>query len=451
MTTTSASSCALNDLDASVVHAELSPVSALLADRRALYRMAAELLSSDIEDAGLPDDLLDNPLVRFRLGEALAGRHSFSRADLVPAVDTIDNTHDVRSGPARLRVLAGPRADELLADGLAAIASAAGAARPPRLLTESHGERFHTAMAVVAEGLELARAVSPTLVDDLLAHVELLAILDPETSSGLVSASSRFFPGLVVIDAPATPLEVAEALVHEGAHEKFFDLAITRSFLGVEADSVGRFRPSWSAHEWPFEQVVAAWHAYTCMAQFGTDAGVTTGGRSVHRGSLLPVARRRAAEIGAWLLDKESHLLPDGRWLLHSLLGEPSPSEPTEFGPTELADGGYALDTHVRMARSGQAGRMLVARAVIPPELYWLNGDAVDVIGRLGDTPDALSPQQLTVALAACWDVDSDAARDRLSRAMSVLMTHSLLAVRVSEGNRCLAPVQSSSHSHSDP
>jgi hypothetical protein len=451
MTTMSAPASVLNDLDASVVHAALSPVPALLADRRALYRLAAELLSSDIEDAGLPDDLLDNPLVRFRLGEALAGRHSFSRADLVPAVDTIENTHDVRSGPARLRVLAGPRAHDLLADGLAAIATAAGVEGPLGLLTESDGERFHTAMAVLTEGLGLARAVSPTLVDDLLAHVELLAILDSQTASGVVSASSRFFPGLVVIDAPATPLEVAEALVHEGAHEKFFDFAMTHSFLSVEADSVRHFQPSWStASGWPFEQVVAAWHAYSCMAQFAVDAEVTAGARRAHRGSLLPVARQRAAEIGAWLVDQEHHLLADGRWLLHSLLGEQAPPESIGLGPTELPDGCYALDKHVRMVRSGQTGRMLVARAVIPPELYWLNGDVVDVIGRLGDTSDALSSDQLAVDLAARWNVDTAAARDRLSRAMPVLTANSLL-VGTRRGEGRLAPVESSFDSYANP
>ncbi len=89
-----------------------------------------------------------------------------------------------------------------------------------------------------------------------------------ETSGGVVSASSRYVPGIVLIDEPALPIEVAEALVHEGAHEKFFDLAITREFLDARAEDAEVFETSWSHARWPLEQTFAAWHAYTCLAQF---------------------------------------------------------------------------------------------------------------------------------------------------------------------------------------
>jgi hypothetical protein len=416
-----------SDIDASLVHAAIAPASTLLADRRALYRLAADLLGADVEEAELPDDLLDSPLVRFRIGEALAGRRSFSRADLAPAVAAMEKEHEVRHGPARLRVLAGPRAEELWADALRAIAEPAGIQPPPRPLTEVDGERFRSALGIVADGLKLARQISPTLVDDLLAHVELLAILDPATTNGLVSASSRFFPGLVVIDLPATPLEVAEALVHEGAHEKFFDLATTHSFLGVGAEPTNPFQPSWSTARFPFEQAMAAWHAYTCLAQFALDAGVSTSARPTHAGSLLPVARERSAEIGSWLLANENYLLPDARWMLRSLLGATAVA-PVEVPLATMPDGLYALDPRVRMARPGEAGRMLAAREGAPPELYWLDGDAADVLGLL--TLDARSTEQLAAELAERWDTDRRAAELRLSPALDVL-AHSLLTVRV--------------------
>ena len=45
-----------------------------------------------------------------------------------------------------------------------------------------------------------------------------------DPSGRLGSASAREFPGLVLFPEPQTALEVAEALIHEGAHQKFFDL-----------------------------------------------------------------------------------------------------------------------------------------------------------------------------------------------------------------------------------
>jgi hypothetical protein len=78
------------------------------------------------------------------------------------------------------------------------------------------------------------RTLPPCTLHAKINKEGLLVILDPATSGGLISASSRFFPGLILIDRPENPFNVAEALIHEGAPQKFFDLVITHDFLGAD-------------------------------------------------------------------------------------------------------------------------------------------------------------------------------------------------------------------------
>jgi hypothetical protein len=386
--------------DATAIHATFAPADAVLAERRALYRMAVELFVPGQEKPD--DDRLDNPLFRFRVGEALAGRARFEPGieDDLGGVVT-----QVRSGSARLPVATGSKTGELLGDALRIIqAFSLSAGAPPRPLTEADGEPFDEALATVAAGLAKARAVSPRLVDDLLPHVGLLVILDPATSGGLISASSRFFPGLILIDRPENPYDVAEALVHEGAHQKFFDLAITRDFLGADIAEDRRFHPSWSGADWPLDQAIAAFHAYACLAQFGEDVDRAGESDSLGANSLLASAREREAEIGAWLLDAESALEGDARWLLRAFLQEDTDSRGPE-GAT-APEGRYALDPLVRVAEMAGTGRTLLARPGSPPELHWLAGDATEVLDRLAGAPISaaeLEPEFLA-AFAALID-----------------------------------------------
>lgn len=386
--------------DAVAVHAVLAPADVLLAERRALYQLAAELFVPGQEK--LADARLDNPLFRFRVGEALAGRAAFD-----PTVDDdLDGiVTDLWSGPARLRVATGSNAGELLRDALRIIQShSLSHSSPPRPLTETDGESFQRALATVAAGLAKAREVSPRLTDDLLPHIGLLAVLDPATSGGLISASSRFFPGLILIDRPENPFDVAEALIHEGAHQKYFDLAITHDFLGADIAEDRRFRPSWSGADWPLDQAIAAFHAYACLAQFAEDVATAGENGSPGPNSLLPSAREREAEIGGWLLDVEGALEADARWLLRSFLQE----DADPLGPegATAPEGRYALDPLLRVARMASTGRILLARPGSPPELHWLAGGATEVLDRLAAAPVSaaeLEPE-LLAALAALVD-----------------------------------------------
>ncbi|MTD57830.1 aKG-HExxH-type peptide beta-hydroxylase [Amycolatopsis pithecellobii] len=366
--------------DATVLHAELAPE--LLAERRALYQLAVELFWRDAPR--LPATRLDNPLFRFRVGEALADRVPFDPA----ATDDLDDV--VTEVGGQLKMAAGAGANDRLAAALRIIHGQSGApGKPPRLLTEAGGESFREAIEIIEAGLARLREVSPALARDLLPHTALLVVLDPATSNGLVSASSRLFPGLILIDKPSCPYDVADALVHEGAHQKFFDLAITRDFLGAETDD-RTFSPSWSGARWPLEQVVAAFHAYALMAQFAE--AVTTSGETGQLGpnSLLPFARTREIEIGQWLLGVEELLESDAQWLLRALLREDSAAIRTIDSANSVPDGQYALKPFVRMARMA-TGRMLLAGPGHPPRLVWLNRNAAEVVDQLGQEPLALS------------------------------------------------------------
>ena len=146
----------------------------------------------------------------------------------------------------------------------------------------------------------------------------------------------REFPGLILLPEPRCPSEVAEALVHEGAHQRFFDLALTRRVLGDGSPT--RFTPPWAPAgraPWPFEQCVAAFHAYCCLAF----AGALGGHPAPHTGSLLPVAAHRASVLGEWLHGHGEQLGPDGQSLIGRLTGREFalPPAPTD-APDALAD-----------------------------------------------------------------------------------------------------------------
>ncbi|NIH86052.1 aKG-HExxH-type peptide beta-hydroxylase [Amycolatopsis granulosa] len=376
--------------DATAVHAALAPAGAVIEERRALYRLGLELLAPGHEP--VPVTQLDNPLFRFRIGEALAGRMPFD-----PRIDDDlgARTTELPAGPFTIRVVTGT--DDRLAGAMRVIQTQSlPGRRPPQPLTGDD-----EALATVAAGLRKVREVSPALADDLLAHVGLLVVLDPATSGGLISASSRLFPGLILIDRPSSAYAVAEAVVHEGAHVKLFDLAITRNFLGADVAAGREFRPSWSVAVWPVEQVMAAFHAYTCLAQFADDVARRGEMGELGPDSLLTRARERATEIGRWLLGEQDALESDARWLLHTLLGDGGEPEPPSPVTRSICDGHYTLDPMVRLARIESTGRVLAGRPGTPPELHWLDGEAAELVVELSRAPAGRSLSEIGAGRAA--------------------------------------------------
>ena len=105
----------------------------------------------------------------------------------------------------------------------------------------------------------------------------------------VVSASSRHVPGLVLL-RPGGPLDVAEALIHEAAHQRLFDMAITRDLLRADADGQPGFPPSWRRVVWPVEQTLAAFHAYACLAELSRAVPAAERIASLGPHSVLPEA-----------------------------------------------------------------------------------------------------------------------------------------------------------------
>lgn len=398
---------------AHTLHARIAPADVLVDERRTLYRLAADLFVPGIE---LSDNLADHPIARFEIGRALAGHGDLD-------ITLMCEAESLAVRDVGVPLAAGSQAARVLEAPLRIIGPSGAALQP---LTEADGERFEAASRIVAEGVRLFRSLAPEVAEDLLAHVSMLAVLKRETSGGVVSASSRYVPGIVLIDEPSLPIEVAEALVHEGAHEKFFDLAITREFLDAHAEDVELFENSWSHARWPLEQTFAAWHAYSCLAQFSAVCdGVELGPLS-----LLPKAGERAREIGAWLLAREQDLLPTARWLLRAVVGAPAATESyvdvhaplIEVHENDL----FRVLPGVRY-RHAQSRRVVAGRATQPPEVFWLDGDAGWTLGQCCHDGAPKSFARLLIAANKAWMGDPDVVTLRLTAALTSLMRSSLV------------------------
>ncbi|WP_439663677.1 aKG-HExxH-type peptide beta-hydroxylase [Lentzea sp. HUAS TT2] len=390
-------------------------------ERRTLYRLAAEMFAPGTE---LSDNLADHPIVRYELGRALAGHGGVDPAQLaqVASMGVRDAGVLVASDPASAEVLEAPLR----------ITAPSGARPEP--LTEADGERFENVLAVVAEGVRLLRELAPDMAEDLLAHVSMLAVLKRETSGGLVSASSRYVPGIVLIDEPTLPMEVAEALVHEGAHEKFFDLAIAREFLDVSAEDADYFETSWSHVQWPLEQTFAAWHAYSCLAQFNASVGTEQLGSD----SLLLKARERADEIGEWLLVHEEDLRVDARWLLRALAGgavepsgeavAPSQVDGVTLPPEISEDCHFHPLPDVRYKRA-VTGRVVAGRVATPPEVFWLDEDASWTLSQWRNDRVAKTFGWMLARATEEWQADTAETAVRLEEALGSLLASSLVGM----------------------
>lgn len=293
----------------------------LLARRRALYSAALAFLNGNAVVTRDPEvEVLDNPLVRGEVAHGLAGAKS--PVALRPVGELAP---EVRRGGIRLVSVR----TAALAPVLARIGSQVrehGDQTEPVVLT-AEDPAYVRAAEVVDEGEALLESVVPEMARDLLAHVGLVAVL--EARGRLGSASLRDYPGLVLLPMPTCALEAAEALVHEGAHQKFFDLAIVTDVLapGVPEHPV---RPSWlpvTAPDWSFAQCAAAFHTYCLLAVLER---AVRGRYEMHQGSLLPHAAQRATELGSILRGGHALLGAEGRQLLGQFTGTTSAADLSE-------------------------------------------------------------------------------------------------------------------------
>jgi hypothetical protein len=262
---------------------------------------------------------------------------------------------------------------------LAANLGVSGRDKGIRLLLEPD-PGFPAASALVVAGLELAASISSSLVDDLLPHVAGFAMITGAEHGRLGSASLRDYPGLIVLPRPSSALEVAEALVHEGAHQLLFDLCVTCTMLGTSDSATPTFRPSWSPASrptWPLAQALAAFHAYTCLATFFQLINASDASTVVHDSSLLPQAAQRADEIGGWLVHHSEHLGTDGRDFVRLLRGT---TELSGRGSRRGDEPGVIVDFQADASRPTavrDCGEWtLVARRGSSIELFWIKSTA---------------------------------------------------------------------------
>ncbi|OLT17475.1 hypothetical protein BJF78_13245 [Pseudonocardia sp. CNS-139] len=363
-------------------HERIGSPAEIVQQRRALYAAVVELGSDNADQPEPTADVLDNPVVRGHLGALLTGRERFAPDALRPLSGMVAPGFGVEVGGYPVRLASAPGAAESLAAVVRRVADELarhGDENAGLTLVTIGDARLAEVYDVLVQGVRLAARVAPALALDLLPHVALFAVADVGAAQRLGSASAREYPGMILIPLPETPLEVAEALVHEGAHQKFFDFGMTRSMLGARTPEAPPFRPSWAppgAPPWPLEQAFAAWHAYSCLAAFDNalDASGEDTGR--HSDSLLRKAAERAGEIGSWLRSHGGYLGADAHLLIAAFAGFPPDegwvAEDVEADIRAAGDGGL-------LVRPCGSRTLVVRRDTF--DLWWV-ADEVDVTSR---------------------------------------------------------------------
>jgi hypothetical protein len=362
----------LSPTDLRDIHAAFGTAAALVEDRRAVYAAVVELVDGRT-DGGVPPDLLDSPPARAHLGTVIGAVARYRPDALVRLSELIGGAAEFVSATARTFVVADPSARGPLDSAIVHIARELGrhgTGADGIQLMLADDPAFAEASSKVVEGVRIAVKVCPELAEDLLPHVALFAIIRHGGTEYLGSASVRGFPGLVVVPRPSSAVEIAEALVHEGAHQKFFDLGITRSLLAADIHRAPSYSASWSgsaAPRWPLEQCAAAFHAYTCLATFYESVRESDLKDRLHDFSLLPSAEARAAELGEWLSGHEHFFGPDGRRFLAALAGRRPDLAPARSTAQELP----ASDAPTVRRQCGE--RALIARMDDHIALYWVS------------------------------------------------------------------------------
>ncbi|GAA3050289.1 hypothetical protein GCM10010464_13140 [Pseudonocardia yunnanensis] len=370
-------------------HALFGLPAEVIAQRRMLYRTLLEMLSGE-EPRPADVDILDNPATRGHLGAVLAGDEAFMPTKCFPLSELVVEGYTTSVEGCAVRLASTLSARKALAG---AVVKVSGELRrhgadpqESALVTTTGRPAAGSLFDRLVDGIELAVRMAPMLALDLLSHVSLFAVLTRDAAGRLGSASAREFPGLILLPEPETSLEVAEALIHEGAHQKFFDLATTRALFGARPSPAPTFTPSWAqpgAPGWPVEQTFAAWHAYCCLSAFHDSLN----GLDVHSDSLLPHAGERYPEIADWLLAHGECLGQDGHALLGAVTGRRpehiSTDVPVDLGrlSADIADGSLLV------REVGE--RALVARQSGRAELFWIRSETLGAHSKAGGRSSA--------------------------------------------------------------
>ncbi|MBV9012838.1 MAG: hypothetical protein JO272_12455 [Pseudonocardiales bacterium] len=171
-----------------------------------------------------------------------------------------------------------------------------------------------TDATVVRAAVELLDRVLPRLTAGVLQHVAYLAqVIGPDAFE---SASTRPIPSAVFVSEHcfSSPARLAEALLHEAVHHRFYDLQLTRSIFvrGYDTSTAPTIAPEWHARstvtEWPLDRGLAAAHVYvhlTAWFQLLVEHSPTAAQRQAAAESSTEVACRAHS-----LLDKIRAIAP---------------------------------------------------------------------------------------------------------------------------------------------
>jgi hypothetical protein len=126
----------------------------------------------------------------------------------------------------------------------------------------------------------LLATIVPRLWESARRHIRIVVAVG---NAPFKSGSDRRLPGAVFVAAAVLrhPELLSEALLHEGIHQKLYDIYLQAPVLetAYDADSSPRLRAPWhgdsdEAPNWPVDNVLAAMHVYAHLAVFRARQGL---------------------------------------------------------------------------------------------------------------------------------------------------------------------------------
>jgi hypothetical protein len=219
---------------------------------------------------------------------------------------------------------------------------------------------------MVESGIQLLALLMPSVSREMLAHVNLIAIvdyIDPRRRVGIErpdlfeSGSNDSVPGVLFLSPNAlrTSWNAAEAILHEACHQKVFDTACVdtvyrEDYLSATSE---RITALWNVPtpenpiEWTVDRALIACHVYAHLAVFFCACGASRqvleatygelGAQSPERA--FRRASDRAQYLGRQLLGPARHELgSSGRTWIQWLLDELWTKVDEEIEPSELVE-----------------------------------------------------------------------------------------------------------------
>lgn len=423
-------------------HRSLGSPDELVAQRRALYRLAAELLSLEgllVHDtSSLPEDSFDDPIIRLSIGlnMARAHQHTSGAQPIFDLPEPLAHDDVLLAEPSRLpkiRLIATPRGAAHVSPTLRILERHMSLQGQPaqglHLIEDWRSPRSQEILATVLEGLQLLDDLVEPLAFDLLSNSFLVAVI-PQTQRAPMSASLREAPGIIFIREPRVSLDAAEALLHEAAHQRFFDYVLLREM--IIGDTSSRWQPPWRppGTEWNLERMMAAAHTYACLTHLKNRLGRTRPDSKPSGGSLLDEARDRVGILLDAILSRVNETGSDAAQFFALLSGSDISVEPPyEASATrrwgELRGGVFRSAPGLHIRTQPGWSRSLVGRRGRPPELFWLDDGAAHILNIAARK--AVTEAEIQRSFSSRFGISAAATQDAIAPRLLILLRDSLV------------------------